>query len=222
MPTVDLAIFFGYANPARHLEPNRGLHYYIVDEILSHVPLPYLQSLAFISKTWYHAVRTFLSQKRKRLLSRYMADDVAFRTLLRSTGSILSGSEILDFALHGTTCPPIAAGDLDVYANALYTLKVVLHLRDVEGYGVVLESKGSDGGAIDDYGGSIVSVTTLVNKRLGTKVQVVCVARLSPVHQLSLFWSTLVMVALTADGIVMAYPSLTIAGKGVDGFCGLL
>lgn len=136
---------------------------------------------------------------------------------MRRSGTIISGSEALDFVLHGTSCPPVHAHDMDIYANPLYALSIVLHLRDVEGYRVIVERRLAGlGELIGDYGAGVVSVTTLVNVVRGTKLQVVCVARLSAVHQISLFWSTLVMNFLTADGCSMAYPSLTLQGIGED------
>ncbi|EIM82862.1 uncharacterized protein STEHIDRAFT_160483 [Stereum hirsutum FP-91666 SS1] len=210
------ATFEGYTNPRIHLAGNRGLDVVLVERIFAHVPIPTLWSTRLASKFWYYAVKNYLRRKHTQLLRKYVDDEEAFRSLMRRTGTIISGSEALDFVLHGTSCPPVHAHDMDIYANSLYALSIVLHLRDLEGYRVIVERRLSGlGELIGDYGAGVVSVTTLVNVGRGTKLQVVCVARLSAVHQISLFWSTLVMNFLTADGFSMAYPSLTLRGIGL-------
>lgn len=206
--------FSGYSSPRLHSTPNRGIDLCMADEIMSHLPLPGLHSLRLASKYWHHTVREFLRRKYIHLLRKYFTNTASWLSLMRRFGAVVSGSEALDFALHGTTQPAIHAHDLDVYVNAVYALAVVVHLRDFEGYRVVIDRGVWNGRIVDDFYGGVVSVTTLIHRVRKTKVQVVCVAELSAPHQVALFWTTLVMNFLTADGLTMAYPSLTVEGYG--------
>lgn len=205
-----------YVPPQKHLWRNRGLHSYLADRILQHVSLLDMSVLRLASQFWHVTVSSFLFRKFRHMLTHYVSDHLGLRSLMRRTRSIISGSEALDFCLHGTTNPPIVASDLDIYANCVSSLLLVRHLIDAEGYewtrdvdekGVGIEST--------EYGGAIISCTTVVHRRRGTKIQVLCVSRLSALHQLPFFWGTLVMNCLTADGVGMAYPSLTLQGQGV-------
>ncbi|EIM82864.1 uncharacterized protein STEHIDRAFT_160485 [Stereum hirsutum FP-91666 SS1] len=179
-----------YANPVHHLSTNRGISQYLADMILGHLPLIDMSILRKANKFWYSVVRNFLRRKHRSVLREYVTDDIALRSVMRATRSVISGSEALDYCLHGTLNPSFTPTDLDIYTNCVYAILVVRHLMKHEGYEWIASADREDDNEeerVEEYGGAVTAF----------------------------FWGTLVMNCLTADGFAMAYPTLTTIGRGL-------
>lgn len=151
--------------------------------------------------------RHFLQRKYDLFLRPWIDDRRSFRMLLRHTNSVISGSAAVDFGLHGLSAPPFTPNDLDLYVGAAHALAVIQHLRFVEGYTAIPLSSSPPHLLLDDYHGGIATVVRMV-RRHRPKIDVICSARISALHPLGFFWSTIPMTFLSADGFCTAYPQL--------------
>lgn len=165
------------------------------------------------NKAFRTICRQFLQRKYDLFLRPYIDDRHKFRALLRHTRSVISGSTAVDFGLHGLTAPAFNSSDLDIYVGAAHALPVIQHLRSVEGYSAIPLSSSPPHLLIDDYDGGIASVVRMVHPHR-PKIDVVCSARISALHPLGFFWSTIPMTYLTADGFCTAYPQLFFELRG--------
>lgn len=185
----------------------------ILIQVLSTLSLTDMQKLMLVNVGWRWLIQHFLSRKYHLSLLPYVDNPSAFRDIMRTSHSIISGSFALDFGLHGTAEPLINASDIDVYTGVSNAITIVDHLRRKEGYLVVPIGINPCWAWIDDYEGGITSVIRMLHPR-GSKIDVVCSSRISALHPLAYFWGTLVMNFLTSDGYCSAYPSLTERGIG--------
>ncbi|EIM79110.1 uncharacterized protein STEHIDRAFT_116793 [Stereum hirsutum FP-91666 SS1] len=185
----------------------------ILIQVLSTLSLTDMQKLMLVNFGWRWLIQRFLSRKYHLSLLPYVDNPSAFRDVMRTSHSIISGSFALDFGLHGTTEPLINASDIDVYTGVSNAITIVEYLRNKEGYLIVPVGINPCWAWIDDYEGGITSVIRMLHPR-GSKIDVVCSSRISALHPLSYFWGTLVMNFLTSDGYCSAYPSLTERGIG--------
>lgn len=180
-------------------------------QVLSTLSLADMRVMMLVSAGWHYLIKTFLARKLHIGLLPYVNDPPAFRDTMRRTHSVISGSFALDFALHGTTRPPFAVSDLDVYCGVANAITVIEYLRRKESYLAVPLAFFPCVQWIDDYDGGIATVVRMLHPR-GSKIDIICSSRISALHPLSYFWSTAVMSFLTADGFCSAYHSLTERG----------
>lgn len=165
----------------------------------------------FVSAGWHSLIKSCLSRKYNIGLLPFVDKPSSLRDVLRSSHSIISGSFAVDFCLHGTTRPLINVSDLDIYCGVSSAITVIEYLRRQEGYLALPMSFLPALHWIDDYDGGISSVIRMLHPR-GSKIDVICSARISALHPLCSFWGTAVMLFLTADGFCSPYHKLTVQG----------
>lgn len=165
------------------------------------------------NKAYRSACRHFLQRKYDHVLRPYITHRRLFRGMMRHTRSVISGSTAVDFGLHGLVAPSFLPSDLDIYTGVAHAITVIHHLRFIEGYTANPLSSFPAGLVIDDYDGGIASIVRMTQPGR-PKIDVICSARISALHPLSFFWSTIPMTFLTADGFCTAYPQLLFKLRG--------
>ncbi|KAK7675918.1 hypothetical protein QCA50_021151 [Cerrena zonata] len=144
------------------------------------------------------------------LLSRFTLDPAAFRTMMRDTNCIISGSTALHFLLREPSS--WTPGDTDILVAPAYfdtTLRFILALP---GAAITYDSQNVPPGVYHSINATLkrlVKVTTNM-----TTFDVMMSKERSPYHPVVHYWTTLVMNALTADFFVCAYPTLTFSHRG--------
>lgn len=185
----------------------------LLNYIMVALTLQDLSLLMRANKACREIGRNYLQRRYDRLLRPYINDQQAFRKLLRHTHSVISGSTAVAFGINGLFEQPFTPNDLDIYTNIVHGRTVIQHLRRVEGYNAVLAKTTRPTLNMDDYNGGIATVIGLVHATK-PKIDIICSTRLSALHPLCFFWSTIPMTYLTADGFCTAYPSLFFKRKG--------
>lgn len=141
----------------------------------------------------------------KETLVRYKFDWIALRTIMATTGAVISGSTALAVLLRGEFVPQ----DLDIYVNAKGLAGMISFLTN-HGYQVVTprphyahEKK---------YLGSKIIMT--LKRDDGEKIDVIGTTDhvLATITQ---FHSTIVMNYISSHGIVSLYPEWTMRGNGL-------
>lgn len=183
--------------------------------ILDNVSAPDALMWSQTNRFWRRLCREHFRGKLVTLLKVYLDDAQSFRELMRETGSVLGGSEAIDFALQGSNLPQLFPHDLDIFVGVFHALQVVVYLRDREGYRVFPDDSDSPYLWIYDREFGRVETVTLVHLKKRTRIQVVCCSRSTPLFSVIQNWSTLHMTILTADMLVVPYPTLTFAGEGL-------
>lgn len=192
---------------------------------LSSLPLELMTYIAMLLslQDLYHLMRTnkahratcrdYLQRRYAKLLRPYIDDQESFRAMLRHTRSVISGSTAVAFGVNGLMDKPFTPNDLDIYASIVHGVTVIQHLRRVEGYNAFIPKLTQVSLSIDDYHGGIATVIRLVHSTK-PKIDVICSTRISALHPLCFFWSTIPMTYLTADGFCTAYPGPFFAREG--------
>lgn len=196
------------------------LHALVVEPILDQTSLAAVHALMHTNLFWYHECRYYIRRMQTHLLRQYIANHDQFREIMRRTSSILTGSEILNFALHATEIPIIQAQDLNIYTTPLHFGSLIRYLRHVEGYYIspvpMLQGDWfSEDSFLDDADFGIGYSKDLVHTGRRKRIVVTCSPRLSATFSIAHAPSTLEMNYMTADRLVLAYPTLTLEGIGV-------
>lgn len=186
----------------------------ISEAVLDHSPMTSIHALMHVDSFWYDETRYYVRRMQRNLLCEYVDDVSAFLGIMRRTSSILAGSEVLRLALHGTDGPLLSPRDLNIYTSPLHCAAFVLYLRDIEGYYVSPIPPFDKPSFIDDSDNGIVEIKSLVHLAKRRRILVTCSASLSPEFCIAHAPSTADMNFMTADHLVMAYPSLTLNGVG--------
>lgn len=186
-----------------------------LENLLDHIPIPDIAMLSRTNRFWQHLCRDYTRRKLRILLQKYFDDANSFRDLMRTTETILTGSEAINFALHGQSLPHIFTHDLDIYVGSVHALQVVTHLRDVQGYDICPIAPYPNDFRIKDSRVGRLTHIFLVHRRRRMMIRVTCSSRTTPLFSLVQSWSTLHITFLTADMLVIAYPTLTFAGEGL-------
>ncbi|KAJ8457462.1 hypothetical protein ONZ51_g11515 [Trametes cubensis] len=154
------------------------------------------------------AVVCLLNIRYNGALSKYLNNPSGFRSLLRITNSVLSGS----FALHvldGHRRPQWTPNDMDIYVPVSRARRVATYLVQVEGYQIVECRKSV-------YSIHLAGFSLVIQLSKGSsRINIVQSATLSALHPIPYFWSTHVMNHLTADSFCIAYPRFTLAGRAL-------
>lgn len=187
----------------------------VIDAILDHTSILFFPALMVLNKAWYCCCLSYLRRKQQHILNRYIHDGDQFRSLMRTTSSLLTGSEVLDLSLHATSIPRITARDLNIYTTPLHCVPIIRYLRDVEGYYVSPMPYLESSTFIDDADDGRVESKALVHTIRRTKIMVTASPSLSATFTVAHAPSTIDMNYMTADRLVISYPSLTVQGIGI-------
>ena len=172
------------------------------------LPFCNMEQLAILHEDiyWHTAVVEALNRDYTQVLAPYTDDPSAFRSMLRDTGSIVSGSTALWFFLRmRTTWTP---GDMDLITPYATFDTVLAYIMSLPGANPVFYKP-------DDY---LLLPSYCKRQRIRTPggyIDIVQSRTDSPFTVVSGYWSTHVMNALTADAFWSAYPSHTLNMKGI-------
>ncbi|KAH9846472.1 hypothetical protein C2E23DRAFT_696829, partial [Lenzites betulinus] len=129
--------------------------------------------------------------------------------MLRITGTIISGSTAL-YVLDRDRATGWEPSDLDLYAPSHHGTRISRYLSQCEGY--VYQGTAEHLYASDSAG--FVRVTRWQNRH-GMRIDLIHSQTQSALFPLPFFWSTHLMNYLTADSFCIAYPALTLRGRGL-------
>lgn len=142
------------------------------------------------------------------VLRQYFTSAVNFRGALRSTKSVIAGSCVLNL-LDIERAKYWTPNDLDIYCPSEYTLRMVWYLCQVEHYNV------SDV-HISSYSGDSAGFKRVVHlEKEDRRIDVIQSATLSALHPIPFFWGTHLVNYISADSFCLAYPTLTLQGRGL-------
>ena len=155
---------------------------------------------------WHCAVLEALNRDYTKVLKRFTPKPERFRSMLRETGSIVSGSTALWFFFRTRTA--WTPGDMDIVTPFSTFDNVVEHVMSLPGAAEVYY-KPDDYRLLPGYG---LRCRVQTN---GGYIDIVQSRTASPFTIVSGYWSTHVMNALTADAFWSAYPAHTIRMLGI-------
>lgn len=187
------------------------LNFDVLYYIASILDLATLQLWRATCKAADRAGAAFLRNRYHRLLRAHFVDANGFRSVLRATGSVISGSAALH-VLDSARAEHWQPRDIDLYVPLDHAERVATYITEVEEY-VHLETHESWATYTHDSAG-FVEVSKYENGD-GMRVDLIKSATHSSLYPIPFFWSTHVMNYLTADSFCMAYPSLTLQGRGL-------
>lgn len=180
--------------------------------ILQHLPIADITMWGQTNRFWRKTCRDYVRLKFTSVLARYISDVEAFRELMRATVAVVAGAEAINFALHGCDAPLIFPHELTIHVGALHAMRLVEYIRDHEDYHVEpIDDCPRTPSIYDDNHGRVTTLN-MVHRERCTRIQVTCCSRLTPLFTIVQSWSTAHMTFLTADVLVVAYPTLTFAG----------
>ncbi|KAI0043917.1 hypothetical protein FA95DRAFT_1479777, partial [Auriscalpium vulgare] len=156
-------------------------------------------------------INGFLTRAWNTTLEQHFHDALGFREILRVTGSIVSGSHALYFALRNTEWHQWQPSDLDVYCPVAAGLDLVEYLVRREGYKISNPFEDSETRCLYQDVGGIATVVTL-RRTSGQKVDIIVGTGPSALATLTHFWGTAVINFISADTICVTYPRLTLRG----------
>ncbi|KAJ8473933.1 hypothetical protein ONZ51_g7556 [Trametes cubensis] len=141
-------------------------------------------------------------------LNRHLADPDGFRSVLRATMSVVSGSTVLHI-IDQARSPTWAPNDLDIYAPLDGAGRVASYLIDVEHYTRKAVQEPT-------YDGVYAGFKAVIHLSKGDlQIDVIQSITTSALYPLPFFWSTHVMNYFTADMFCVVYPTYTFQGRGL-------
>lgn len=144
------------------------------------------------------------------LLSVFVPDPNALRSLMRRTGSIISGSAALYIVQPSTSWFP---RDIDLYVTFDNFHRVVEALQQEQGAIIV------DPAQLHAPYDGVAGICGVVRMRTARGcVEVIRSSSDSVLFPVTHFWTTLVMNVVTADFVCIAYPELTLRGRGLAAY----
>ncbi|KAI0312260.1 hypothetical protein OF83DRAFT_1176814, partial [Amylostereum chailletii] len=186
----------------------------LFEELLAYLPVPDIASMKQTCGVFSAHADDAMRHRWTTTLCKWVNDAGAFRELLCCTGSIVSGSAALAYAMSATTFMNTwTPMDMDVYCSVATAVSVVDWFVRTQSY-TYLPAFANVSGDVDDeayfmeYHGGIAGVVHLTCSD-GRSVDIICSKTPSPMYPLPHFWGTLVLNYLTADSLVVAYPQLT-------------
>ncbi|KAI0066303.1 hypothetical protein BV25DRAFT_1835928 [Artomyces pyxidatus] len=196
--------------------------YSVPDDVVLYVcELCTLEDLCLLrlsSKKLRNVVDDHLRMSWNSALKRYIKNAQAFRSLLRDTRAVISGSTVLHFILRGADTPtqwePV---DLDIYCPLTTGWSVVQYLIKEETCTLVQErySRDRTEEILHEYDNGAVNAVASLITPAGLKIDVITSTRNSPLLPITYFWATLVTNYISADDICITYPRLTLKGIGL-------
>ncbi|KAK7677653.1 hypothetical protein QCA50_019344 [Cerrena zonata] len=208
LPFLKATLSYFAVDHAIHKLPNETK-----SRILHFCDLPTLMGL-YCDPDWHELVATDILLCYNTLLAMFSPDPVAFRAMMAETKAVISGSTALYFLLRQpSTWRP---RDVDIIAVDGGYQKLLTFILSLPGAKVVSDTlDDTDGEEVDSYpyGGlrRLVKVHTDM-ARFDVIESTGSVAYNAIVH----YWGTHVMNAMTADSILCAYPTLTLAQKAIQ------
>lgn len=200
--------------------------------ILDYFDLQELLRLSQVSHLFRDRVKSRLLTRFVRTLRRWVDGPTELRDVLRNTGSVVSGSTALAYALDDNDKEDWESNDLDIYTPVGEPCQDVLrHLTEQEGFELQPRPNADVPGApppevdppidvLENYEGSAAfsrlrNVYKLSKDRDGKKVciDVIEARGTSAIIPIFRFHSSLVMNYISADALFMAYPTLTLSGE---------
>ena len=170
--------------------------------------IPTLQAWRGACRTAEFAAVKWLEGRYHALLRRYVLDPNGFRSLLRVTGSVLSGSSVLNL-LDRERSHMWTPTDLDIYTATDSTYRVAWYLIHVEGYMFKRSVESS-------YNGAFAGFRQVVHLTKGeAHIDIIQSVTISALHPIGYFWGTHVMNYISADFFCIAYPKTTLEGRGL-------
>lgn len=195
------------------------------DALLKQISPKDLIFMSAISGDMQTMVDRHLRQSLEDLLAQFVTYPSDLRDLMRSTRSVISGSVALWFICGGPAS--WFPSDCDVYTPIGQASSVVTFLKTRMGYTVDedptadgyrrLEGHGPSDASYPERQGEIFvirSLTRLVNENMGRYINIFESSTLSALQPIPRFWSTLQANYISADSLCVAYPFLTMNGKG--------
>lgn len=181
----------------------------ILLHITSFLDLRTIQAWRATSLRMDAAGAEFMRSRYYRALRQHFTDPTGFRSVLRATGSVVSGSVALA-VLDIERADRWTANDLDLLVPVNFVKRVHSYITKVEGYVHVSTHHASQ---YEECGG-FLSVSRYENKN-GMLIDLVKSFHHSALYPIPYFWSTLLMNYLSADSYCVGYPTLTLDGRGL-------
>lgn len=187
------------------------MNFDILYYIASILDLATLQRWRATCKAADRAAAAFLGSRYRRLLRTHFKDVEGFRSVLRATGSVISGSAAL-YVLDHTCSSHWRPRDIDLYVPLDHVERVIAYITEIEDY-IHLVTHESWSSYTHDSSG-FIEVSRYENSN-GKRIDLIKSATHSALYPIPFFWSTHVMNYVTADSFCIAYPSLTLQGRGL-------
>jgi hypothetical protein len=194
----------------------------VLESILECMSIPSLVMLSATSRYHFGLVHHHIRSRLIRLITPFFDEPEIFLSLLRFTGSVISGSQALIFmmpAYQGCWGPR----DMDIYTGKEGYRTVVEFLRDEWGYEMELSECGvvrtvddeeeEEGSRKYDSIGGISHVIGM--RKGGRRVDIILSDRQASIYPIFFFHSTLVQNFISGTGFFSAYPTLTDMGRGI-------
>lgn len=162
--------------------------------------------------------------KLTQLLRHFVRNTTEFRNILRSTRSIISGSVALAFIDNSLAdwSSPNCAGDLDIFCLREGFLPMVIYLMTNEGYlpdtdhKKVIDDPNRDAYTPNPFIDTICYLKKETELGIRRVDIIACCSFVSAAYRpIVHFHSTVVMNWLSADSLVVLYPSLTFRRRGI-------
>lgn len=160
---------------------------------------------------WHELVQKELYLSFMALLSTFTPEPLAFRSMMRSTNSIISGSTALNFLLRQKA--DWTPGDIDIIAPEEEFNNLLHFIQQIPGAAVTLDV---DDGDEEFYRGLHLGHRRLVKVETGqAKFDLMQSRGRSAFNPIPYYWGTHVMNALTADSLFCAYPTWTLQCEAI-------
>ncbi|KAI0039441.1 hypothetical protein FA95DRAFT_1504173 [Auriscalpium vulgare] len=169
-----------------------------------------------INKAFHRSVDDYLKVEYSRDLRTYVDRPLQFREVLRSTRSVISGSFVVRFVMRRTEQGDMRVGDLDIYCPLSSASGVITYLEEDERYGPGINITHDPDDELEEaYPISAIScVTRLYRESTQSRIDVITSDTNSPLLPIRHFWCTLVTNYMSADGICLTHPKLTLDARG--------
>lgn len=184
-------------------------------QIFPFLDLVTLHRMARVSHDLQLKIQTYLRCQVHGTLRHWFRDPVGFRSCMRDNRALISGSVALAAALQSTWFP----NDLDIYVPKGYRYPMLRYLVTKEGYRPLRTETATSISYLFSRP-VIKSVTKLVkgdndkSPRTIRRIDIIEAVTRSPFCPLTLFPGTWAINWIDADQIAVAYPQLTLQGKG--------
>ena len=156
--------------------------------------------------SWQPAVRLELKRAYDKVLSPFTDEPDVFRSVMRDTGSVISGSTALWYLMRMPDS--WTPNDMDIVTPYSSFSDVLSYLMTLPGATLIDEQA-------DDYRFLPGYCCRYRVRTTGGYIDILQSRTDSPLTVITGYWSTHVMNAMSADAFWSAYPSLTLAGIGI-------
>lgn len=189
----------------------------LLSPFLDYLDIGTVQLVGAVNRHLRYEVKRYIESRYHRTIRPWIKNPRAFRNEMRYSGSLIAGSVVIDMILR----EPWAPDDLNIYVPRHQAARLVSYLMHQEGYeaDTFLRAEQSGIPSHELSNSSVHSVTRLIKRSNNETIARIDITEakdnyaFSPVLQSTSTWAYNWM---TADGLTIAYPTLTLKKFGVS------